>query len=433
MAGKPHPLNAREAEARRRNAQCSTGPRTEAGKRRVALNALRHGRYASPSLRPSPEAMSALGEDPQRFRELLFDTLDSYPPQNALQARVSEEIAVLLWQVERNQQAQEGKLARTVENLERDRHLRLKQIRAGTSYDAPQAEVLASGLRRVPTSPTKFPELNACLERLARRVRERDFSDETDLQALYGTSPTFLGAGIVNAFRALAQLPAHAAPDRTLASGLEAMIQEEISNVNEEYQFYCREYIDISRPMRQECRAPTHDRDYLLLQREEARLHRMLEQKIKLLMRMQSTGPARKARPRQQPWIGWVMDAPDDRILPAQAGAQRPTPAGARTRKDSGAQAVALSHKLAPVRAPARSAAEKEARRKEMNRVIREIYGIDLPPDSSPSRSETRLEPEAKEGEDKVFANKAKSDSHDSEQVTENTGEDGETNETQEI
>ncbi len=107
-------LSPRELEARRRNAARSTGPRTTAGKRRVAYNALKHGRYASPSVRPMLETMTALGEDPQRFRELLADVLESYPPQNVLQARVCEEIAVLLWELERNHQAQEGKLLRAV-------------------------------------------------------------------------------------------------------------------------------------------------------------------------------------------------------------------------------------------------------------------------------------------------------------------------------
>jgi hypothetical protein len=37
------PLNAVQLEANRRNAQQSTGPRTEIGKKTSSLNALRHG------------------------------------------------------------------------------------------------------------------------------------------------------------------------------------------------------------------------------------------------------------------------------------------------------------------------------------------------------------------------------------------------------
>ena len=400
MAGKPHPLNTREIEARRRNAQRSTGPRTVGGKRRVALNPITHGRYASAFLRPSPEAMSALGEDPQRFRELLIEALDSYPPQNALQARVSEEIAVLLWQLERNHQAQEGKLVRTMEKLERDRHMRLKQIRAGTSYDALQADVLETGLRRAPNSPTKFPELIACLERLARRVREHDFSDETDLKALYGSSPTFLGAGIVNAFRALAQASRHGAPDQALVDELQLMIQEEVRNVSEEYQFYCREYVEISRAMRQECGAPTYDRDYLLLRREEGHLHHLLEQKIKLLMRMQSTGSARKARPGGQDWRAWFTEGPGGEALPSPAHPESPLPKGVTLSKgkDSRQKVAALSHKIAPVEAPTMTAEEQRTKREETIRKIHEIYGLTSPPESAPSDARAGSETEGKNG-----------------------------------
>ena len=81
MAGQSHPLNAREAEARRRNGQRSTDPRAEAGKRRVALDALRHGCRASPSLRPSPEAKE--GEDKVLANKAKSDSQGSaHVPEN---------------------------------------------------------------------------------------------------------------------------------------------------------------------------------------------------------------------------------------------------------------------------------------------------------------------------------------------------------------
>ncbi len=45
MNGKKPPLSSKEIEARRRNAQKSTGPRSPAGKRRVAQNARKNGLY----------------------------------------------------------------------------------------------------------------------------------------------------------------------------------------------------------------------------------------------------------------------------------------------------------------------------------------------------------------------------------------------------
>ncbi len=55
--------------AQHSNAQASTGPRTEAGKRRSRWNALRHGRWAS-GLAWSDESLRDLGEDPEEFDRL---------------------------------------------------------------------------------------------------------------------------------------------------------------------------------------------------------------------------------------------------------------------------------------------------------------------------------------------------------------------------
>ncbi len=56
-------LSPQQLAATRNNAQKSTGPRTEAGKRRSALNALQHERYAKAPLRPILESIVALGGD----------------------------------------------------------------------------------------------------------------------------------------------------------------------------------------------------------------------------------------------------------------------------------------------------------------------------------------------------------------------------------
>ncbi len=62
----------KQLAARRNNTQQSTGPRTEAGKRRSALNSLKHGRYAKAPVRPIVETIVALGGDPKAFTSLLL-------------------------------------------------------------------------------------------------------------------------------------------------------------------------------------------------------------------------------------------------------------------------------------------------------------------------------------------------------------------------
>ena len=56
----------KENSARQANAQRSTGPRTEIGKQRVALNAVRHGYFAD---KQAYAAMKVLGEDPDARNE----------------------------------------------------------------------------------------------------------------------------------------------------------------------------------------------------------------------------------------------------------------------------------------------------------------------------------------------------------------------------
>ncbi len=125
MAKKRPRLTPKEIEARRKNAQKSTGPRTRAGKRRAALNALQYGWYAQASVRTMSKIMAALGKDPAQFVRLLKDVLQSYPPRNALQMMmIAEDIARLRWHEQRNQRAQEAKLLRALQRLELDRHQR---------------------------------------------------------------------------------------------------------------------------------------------------------------------------------------------------------------------------------------------------------------------------------------------------------------------
>ncbi|HMD96930.1 MAG TPA: hypothetical protein VKM93_06305, partial [Terriglobia bacterium] len=64
--------------ANRRNAQKSTGPKTKAGKRRVALNPRRLG-LASPEFE---RQLLARGEDPRDFRRMHRDLVALFHPRD---------------------------------------------------------------------------------------------------------------------------------------------------------------------------------------------------------------------------------------------------------------------------------------------------------------------------------------------------------------
>ena len=79
--------------ANRRNAELSTGPRTDAGKNASKLNAVTHGLSAEIAVLPT--------EDPKeyaRFRETL---LESLAPVGALEERLAEEVVEGSWRLRR--------------------------------------------------------------------------------------------------------------------------------------------------------------------------------------------------------------------------------------------------------------------------------------------------------------------------------------------
>ena len=79
--------------ANRANAQHSTGPRTEAGKRRSAMNALTHGLTAS-----SPVIHS---EDPAAFETLRRQLTEEFQPKTASESQLVRQIADTTWRLNR--------------------------------------------------------------------------------------------------------------------------------------------------------------------------------------------------------------------------------------------------------------------------------------------------------------------------------------------
>ena len=67
--------------ANRKNAQKSTGPKTESGKRTVSRNGLKHGAFARDLIIRSPY----LEEDPDEFNRLLASLTDELKPETLFQ------------------------------------------------------------------------------------------------------------------------------------------------------------------------------------------------------------------------------------------------------------------------------------------------------------------------------------------------------------
>jgi hypothetical protein len=77
----------------RANAQNSTGPRTEAGKQRSSLNALRHGLTGQTVVLPSDDLIA--------YKRHCQEFLDLYQPNNKLETHLTQTIADLSWRLNR--------------------------------------------------------------------------------------------------------------------------------------------------------------------------------------------------------------------------------------------------------------------------------------------------------------------------------------------
>ena len=286
MIKKSGKLTPGEIEARRRNAKKSTGPRSDAGKRRAALNALKYGHYAGPHT--MEESMLLLGEDPREFHAFRQSLIASRQPADAVESMLMEDIAQLAWKKRRLNRAQQGLQLRSLEMLELDRHRQVLEV-GRESADVSQGEVLKSGLRRVTKSPARFGEILSHLETLTALVARRDFSQDIDpaILMLYGQTPTLRGAQIANTYRKLGEADEETEELNALEASLKVAIEEETRDVMEEYTLFLQEHVHVSPALRDSVLAPVHPQ-WISIVRQEYTLDRLIERKLKLLIQIQA-------------------------------------------------------------------------------------------------------------------------------------------------
>jgi hypothetical protein len=100
-----------QLDANRRNAQLSTGPVTEEGKKAIRSNALKHGFY-------SDSAVLTRVEEGEEFDDLNNDFLDHYAPQGPVELELASRIVLAVWQLRRIQNAENQSLSLDVMDAE---------------------------------------------------------------------------------------------------------------------------------------------------------------------------------------------------------------------------------------------------------------------------------------------------------------------------
>ena len=120
------------AQANRRNAQQSTGPRTAEGKARSSRNALKHGLTAGDVVLPN--------EDGEAFQARLDDWHADFPEAGAAQRCLIERAAHASWRLDRCARYETARLAERVRHAvgdyERDTHARAESLGRRLLFEA---------------------------------------------------------------------------------------------------------------------------------------------------------------------------------------------------------------------------------------------------------------------------------------------------------
>jgi hypothetical protein len=106
----------RQIEANRRNAQSSTGPKTEAGKQHSRGNAVRHGLTA--------ETVIDILEDPEDYKAFELSVTSDFDAQTAVERELVLRLASLLWRLRRSTAIETGLLQIQSEILRQARQSR---------------------------------------------------------------------------------------------------------------------------------------------------------------------------------------------------------------------------------------------------------------------------------------------------------------------
>ena len=125
-----------QIKANRENAKKSTGPRTEEGKARVSLNALKHGLLACDAVLPE--------EDPAEFDRQLRDLERDLRPENSLEWELVRQIADAQWRMRRLVRIETAFLAGAIEA--RRRHEEIFHPDSIPSGREGETQLLGAGL-----------------------------------------------------------------------------------------------------------------------------------------------------------------------------------------------------------------------------------------------------------------------------------------------
>jgi len=311
--------------AARENAQHSTGPRSGAGKQNSKMNALKHGERANPE--NHREVMLALGEDPEEFDSLKQELMTTYGPGDALWETQIDDLAKLYWRRQRLERAEEGLMRRALLAVEEWQHRRQQEM-TGAIIDPFQSETIEFYSPR-PTDPgVRLRMLLSFLGVIREQVKQHIFRprQRSELRDLYGGLEGWREARLRHLLwlfleRAKAERQDEAELHEFVSEYFEggeaaveshyeellALLDEEIADVEEEFQHAVKAQEARDAIARDACLAPAGETWEMLL-RQEAGLDRSIDRKVRIILAM------RKEHAQQQKEAATAPeDEPSDR------------------------------------------------------------------------------------------------------------------------
>jgi len=264
--------------ANRRNAQKSTGPRGEEGKTRVAMNSYKHGFYAAPDSK-TREQMLRLGEDPDLLARFERELTEAWQPTDAMQAMMVADLARLYADKELLRQAVRAR--------------RLDQMKSQAEREGPIDKIKLEdfGYRGVAPCAAAFAESQKLLNHLAERLENRQWNADEDLnqtiQLLYGKRPQESGRRFLGQFEILAGLRPESDKNpiegciREIGAEIAEMKAQVLAEESEYRQLKEKELMDA-----EDSQCVPGTRGWGMVMKQEARVDRMIDGKVKLLVRL---------------------------------------------------------------------------------------------------------------------------------------------------
>jgi len=294
-------LSERKTAANRRNAKKSTGPKTREGKRKACMNRYKHGFYATPD-KKTREEMFRIGEDPDLVTRFERKLARAWQPSDDMQAMIVADMARLY-----ADKAQMRKVLRATRLSElREQEAAIERVDLALSHeDAISAiDLRKLGYRGMKPCQTALDESHRLLTSLFERNTARAWGEDPSSASgqalsetfalLYGERPHGVGRMIIDLFGLLAEHPERAdVPLDDPRTGLTGTLRLQLATCIERERMAVMFEERHHQMQKAEEAAGDFGSAWLpgsenwgKAQMQEARLDRMIEGKVKLLIRL---------------------------------------------------------------------------------------------------------------------------------------------------